>query len=139
MGEHSEVFVAFDTAKLKHAVAIAEAGRDGEMRFLGEIENRPSTIERTIKKLARRYRTLEVCFEAGPTGCGLYRQMQTLGHDCLVVAPLIPKRSGERVKTKYFVRHPHARELARMIAAIAREMAAFLWAIGRQVTPAAVT
>jgi transposase len=30
MGEHSEVFVAFDTAKLKHAVAIAEAGREGD-------------------------------------------------------------------------------------------------------------
>jgi transposase len=100
MGEHSEVFVAFDTAKLKHAVAIAEAGRGGEIRFLGEIENRPTTVERLIKKLARRYRKLQVCFEAGPTGYGLYRQIQALGHDCMVVAPaLIPKRSGERVKT----------------------------------------
>ena len=52
MGEHSEVFVAFDTAKLKHAVAIAEAGRKGEIRFLGEIENRPATVERLIKKRA---------------------------------------------------------------------------------------
>jgi len=100
MGEHSEVFVAFDTAKLKHALAIAESGRAGEVRFVGEIENRPATIERTIRKLAGRYRKLQVCFEAGPTGYGLYRQMQALGHDCLVVAPaLIPKRSGERVKT----------------------------------------
>jgi len=87
MGEHSEVFVAFDTAKLKHAVAIAEGGRDGEVRFLGEIENQPAPIEKVIKKLARRYRKLHVCFEAGPTGYGLYRQMQELGHDCLVVAP----------------------------------------------------
>jgi transposase len=100
MGEHSEVYVAFDTAKLKHAVAIAEGGRAGEIRFVGEIENRPATIERLIKKLARRYKKLQVCFEAGPTGYGLYRQMQALGHDCLVVAPaLIPRRSGERVKT----------------------------------------
>lgn len=100
MGEHSEVYVAFDTAKLKHAVAVAEGGRGGEIRFVGEIENRPATIERLIKKLARRYKKLQVCFEAGPTGYGLYRQMQALGHDCLVVAPaLIPRRSGERVKT----------------------------------------
>ena len=35
MGEHSEVYVAFDTAKLKHAVALAEGGRGGELRFLG--------------------------------------------------------------------------------------------------------
>jgi hypothetical protein len=34
-----EAFVAFDTAKLRNAVAIAEAGRAGEVRFLGEIEN----------------------------------------------------------------------------------------------------
>jgi transposase len=100
MGEHSEVFVAFDTAKLKHAVAIAEGGRDGEVRFLGEIENQPAPIEKVIKKLARRYRKLHVCFEAGPTGYRLYRQMQELGHDCLVVAPaLIPRRPGDRVKT----------------------------------------
>ena len=39
MGKHSEVFVAFDVAKKKHAVAIAEAGRTGEVRFLGDVEN----------------------------------------------------------------------------------------------------
>jgi len=100
MGKHSEVFVAFDVAKKKHAVAIAEAGRMGEVRFLGDVENAPLPIERTIKRLANRYGRLHVCFEAGPTGYGLHRQVQALGHDCMVVAPaLIPKRSGERVKT----------------------------------------
>jgi len=39
MGEYSEVFVAFDVAKTKHAVAIAEGGRTGEVRFVGEVEN----------------------------------------------------------------------------------------------------
>ena len=57
MGERSEVYVAFDTVKLKHAVAVAEGGRGGEIRFVGEIENRPGTIERLIKKLARRYKS----------------------------------------------------------------------------------
>ena len=75
MGEHSKVYLAFDTAKLKHPVAVAEGGRGGEIRFVGEIENRPATIQRLIK-LGRRYRKLQVCFEAGPTGYGLYRQMQ---------------------------------------------------------------
>jgi transposase len=92
--------VAFDVAKLKHAVAIAESGRAGEVRFLGEVENQPAAIERTIKKLSKRYDRLHVCFEAGPTGYWLCRQVRELGHDCTVVAPaLIPKRSGERVKT----------------------------------------
>ena len=100
MGKYKEVFVAFDVAKKKHAVAIAEGGRAGEVRFLGDVENSPLPIERTIKRLADRYERLHVCFEAGPTGYGLYRQIQSLGHDCMVVAPaLIPKRSGERVKT----------------------------------------
>lgn len=100
MGEYSEAFVAFDVAKLKHAVAIAEGDRTGEVRFLGEVENKPAAIERTIKKLGKRYNRLHVCFEAGPTGYGLYRQVRDLGHDCTVIAPaLIPKRSGERVKT----------------------------------------
>ena len=38
MGKYSEVFVAFDVAKKKHAVAIAEGGRTGEVRFLGDVE-----------------------------------------------------------------------------------------------------
>ena len=72
----------------------------GEVRFLGEVENSPPPVERTIRRLAGRYDRLHVCFEAGPTGYGLHRQIQALGHDCMVVAPaLIPKRSGERVKT----------------------------------------
>ena len=100
MGEDSELFVAFDVAKKKHAVAIAEGGRRGEIRFVGAIDNSPATIERMIKKLAARYDRPHVCFEAGPTGYELYRQIRALGHDCMVVAPaLIPKRAGERVKT----------------------------------------
>jgi transposase len=43
---------------------------------------------------------LHFCDEAGPNGYGLYRQIQALGHACLVVAPaLISKWPGERVKT----------------------------------------
>ncbi len=67
MGEYSEAFVAFDVAKIKHAVAVAEGGRTGEVRFLGEIENREGPIERTVKKLAGRYDRLHFCFEAGLT------------------------------------------------------------------------
>jgi transposase len=100
MKKYREAFVAFDTAKVKHAVAIADSGRDGEVRFLGDLPNSAATIERLIVKLAGRYRKLHFCYEAGPTGYGLYRQIRALGHECAVVAPaLIPKRSGERVKT----------------------------------------
>ena len=100
MVEYSEAFVAFDVAKNKHAAAIADGGRGSEVRFLGDVANTPAAIERLIRKLAGRYGKLHICYEAGPTGYGLYRQIQALGHACLVVAPaLIPKRPGERVKT----------------------------------------
>jgi hypothetical protein len=35
MSDRSEAYVAFDTSKLRNAVAIAEGGRSGEVRFLG--------------------------------------------------------------------------------------------------------
>jgi transposase len=100
MRDHIEAFVAFDTSKLRNAVAIAEAGRTGELRFLGEIDNDGAATGKLVRKLAAKYERLTFCYEAGPTGYGLYRQIEGLGYDCMVVAPsLIPKKPGARVKT----------------------------------------
>ena len=100
MKDHSEAFVAFDTSKSRNAVAIAEGERSGEVRFLGEIDNTPEATSKLVRKLAGRYARLTFCYEAGPTGYGLYRQIARMGHTCMVVAPsLIPKRPGDRVKT----------------------------------------
>lgn len=100
MGEYSEAYVAFDTSKTKHAVAIADGGRRGEVRFLGDVASSPARVERLTRKLAERYDKLHFCYEAGPTGYGLYRHIRERGHDCTVVAPsLIPKKPGERIKT----------------------------------------
>jgi transposase len=98
--DHSEAFVGFDTSKLRHAVAIADGGRDGEVRFLGEIENSEAATTKLVRKLAGKYDRLTFCYEAGPTGYELYRQIKHLGHGCVVAAPsLIPKKPGDRVKT----------------------------------------
>jgi transposase len=100
MGDHSEAFVAFDTSKLRHAVAIADGERGGEVRFLGEIDSSEAATAKLVRKLAAKYRRLTFCYEAGPTGYGLYRQITNLGQRCIVVAPsLIPKKPGDRVKT----------------------------------------
>jgi transposase len=100
MGDYSVAYVAFDTAKLRNAVAIAEDGRAGEVRFLGEIENTEAATIKLVKKLASRYRSLTLCYEVGPTGYELYRLIKRLGHDCVVAAPsLIPRKAGDRVKT----------------------------------------
>src|SRR3974390_201519 len=100
MSNHSEAFVAFDSSKLRNAVAIADSGRTGEIRFLGEIENSTTATAKLVRKLASKYERLTFCYEAGPTGYELYRQIRILGQECIVVAPsLIPKKPGDRVKT----------------------------------------
>jgi transposase len=97
---NSEAFVAFDAAKVRNAVAIADTGRDGEVRYLGELENTEAATRKLVIQLAKKYDRLSFCYEAGPTGYGLFRLIQSLGHECIVVAPsLIPKKPGDRVKT----------------------------------------
>jgi hypothetical protein len=54
MEQYTEAFVGIDTAKNKHALAIADPGRDGEIRYLGEIDSGPATVQRMIRKLVRR-------------------------------------------------------------------------------------
>jgi transposase len=100
MGQHSEAFIGIDTSKLKNAVAIAEGGRQGEVRYLGEIDTTDAATRKLVAKLSAKYDKLTFCYEAGPTGYGLQRLITSLGHASLVVAPsLIPRKAGDRVKT----------------------------------------
>ena len=48
MAEVSAVFVGMDAAKSKHAVAIAEPGRNGEVRYIGEIEASPEAVQKLL-------------------------------------------------------------------------------------------
>lgn len=100
MGHDSEAFIGIDTSKLKNAVAIAEGGRGGEVRYWGEIATSEAAVRKLVAKLAAKYDRLTFCYEAGPTGYGLCRLIERLGHTCTVVAPsLIPRRAGDRIKT----------------------------------------
>jgi transposase len=94
-------FVGLDVHKETIAVAVALPGRD-EPLYRGEIAHRPKAIAKCLERLSREFdgALLLLCYEAGPCGYGLYRQLIAAGHDCQVVAPsLIPKKAGERVKT----------------------------------------
>jgi transposase len=94
-------YVGLDVHKETIAVAVAEPGR-GEPIYRGEIANTPKKVEKLIAKLSEAYDggLLLFCYEAGPCGYGLYRQLIASGHDCEVVAPSkIPKAAGERIKT----------------------------------------
>lgn len=74
MDRYSEVFVGLDVVKARHAVAVAEAGRD------------PAGVRRLVGRLAKRHCRLHFCYEAGPTGYGLYRQLTEMGHQCAVIS-----------------------------------------------------
>ncbi len=92
-------YVGLDTHKDTIAVAIATVGR-GKPKYFGEIANTPEAIEKLVRKLSSSGEVISFCYEAGPCGYGIYRQITSLGHDCDVVAPsLIPSKPGDRVKT----------------------------------------
>jgi transposase len=69
--------------------------------------------EEAVERLLRRWPSVRCCYEAGPTGFGLYRHLTERGIECAVVAPgLVPQRPGDRVKTD----PRDARKLARLLA-----------------------
>jgi transposase len=57
-------------------------------------------IDKLIKKLQGRDTELRFVYEAGPCGYQIYRHLRSKKISCAVVAPsMIPKRSGDRIKT----------------------------------------
>jgi len=78
------------------------------------LDHSPAAVERRVRKLERKYKALHVCYEAGPTGYGLYRHIRALGHACDVIAPsLVPERPGDRIK----INRRDAVTLARLLRA----------------------
>ena len=89
-----------DVSKSRIAIALAEGGGAREARFLGEIEASEASVTKLVRRLSAKYGKPTFCYEAGPTGYGLYRLIGEFGHECRVVAPsLIPRKPGDRVKT----------------------------------------
>lgn len=90
-------YVGLDVHAETIAVAIAEA--EGEVRSVGVIPNRPEAVAKQVRRFGDVSR-LRVCYEAGPCGFVLQRQLTALGIACEVIAPsLMPRKPGDRVKT----------------------------------------
>lgn len=96
----TSVFVGLDVHKDKIVVAAADQGR-AEARVVATVPHEWKAFSKALKKLGPPG-ALHVCYEAGPTGYGLARSMLAAGWRCDVIAPsLIPRKSGDRIKTDY--------------------------------------
>jgi transposase len=93
------VFVGMDVHKATVSVAVAEAGRQGEVRHLGSVENKPVAIAKLARRLERQHGRVEFVYEAGSCGYNIQRQLAALGLACRICAPsLTPRKPGDRVK-----------------------------------------
>ena len=99
MGKRN-MFVGLDVHKDTIDVSIAEDGRHGEVRHYGVIASDLEPLDQVVRALRGRERTLHFVYEAGPCGFGIHRHLTKRGEACVIVGPsMIPKRSGDRVKT----------------------------------------
>lgn len=92
-------YVGLDVHKNTISIAMASEGSREAACSVGTVPNDLTRLLRKLRQLGAP-ETIRVCYEAGPTGYGLYRRLVAEGYACDVVAPSkTPKKAGERVKT----------------------------------------
>jgi len=93
-------FIGLDVHKKTITIAIADKCRENKPRVYGTIANELEAVDKFCRKMLSSASQLHFVYEAGPCGYGIYRHLTAKGFDCMVAAPsLIPKKSGERIKT----------------------------------------
>src|SRR5210317_1299561 len=94
------LYVGLDVHKKTTDVAIANGRSNGKVRSYGKIDSSLDALNKLVKKLQVDDKQLRFVYEAGPCGYQIYRHLDAKGIHCSVVAPsMIPKRSGDRIKT----------------------------------------
>ena len=94
------LYVGLDVHKKTTDVAIAPGRSNGKVRSYGKIDSTLDALNKLIKKLQVDDKQLRFVYEAGPCGYQIYRHLDAKDIACSVVAPsLIPRRSGDRIKT----------------------------------------
>jgi transposase len=95
----NSTFIGMDVHKNSIDIAIADQGRNGQVRYYGKIDGTLSALDKIVRKLVSKGEQLHFAYEAGPCGYQIYRHLTSKGFDCAVVAPSkIPKPSGSQIK-----------------------------------------
>jgi transposase len=109
----STTYVGVDAHQKQLHIAMLKPGANEPERW--QVVHETASVRRLAKKLGTVTNgDVVVCYEAGPCGFALQRELQAGGVRCLVIAPaLIPQRAGDRVKTD----RRDADKLARLLRA----------------------
>jgi transposase len=100
LAKESTLFVGLDVHQDTSAVAYVAQERQAAVVALGTIGTRQCDIDKLIRQLQSKGKTLHLVYEAGPCGYGLYRSLANKNLTCWVVAPSqVPQQAGARVKT----------------------------------------
>jgi hypothetical protein len=116
MQTNTSVFVGLDTSKLKISVALAEEGRLGEVRFLGDIDSTPDSVRRLVEKLSRKYTKLSFCYsQSNPRSCAreaaMYQALRGVAFTTAVTFAKELRSAGDRAS----VGHPRMELCARQL------------------------
>lgn len=107
-------FVGMDVHK--DSIQVALLPRDGGAPVEWTLRNDDKAARRLAKRFAKESADgpMVSCYEAGPTGYTLQRELHAAGIHCRLIAPsLIPVKPGERIKTD----RRDARKLAELLRA----------------------
>jgi transposase len=84
----------------KETITVACASEGEEIRVVGTIANTTTALSTMVRKLVSVGKRPSFVYEAGPGGYVVCRRLREMGFTCMVAAPsLIPRKSGERIKT----------------------------------------